>query len=171
MYTSLLLWQLPETEYLWRIFILTFCRQDSPRSRYQQHHCLKRNVLCVQDNAVCCSSGVINACLHNRKTMEERGNVCWNFKPFCKGVSLILKDGVCIAQSPPTDWASVCVPLRMMGQSDVLEGTQSLKLWLFVISTLYLWMYNLLYTFSHFLVGSVRLSHCPELGSRFKSGC
>lgn len=90
--------------------------------------------------------------------------------PFCKGVN-ILKDGVCIAQSPPRDWASVCVPLRMMGQSDVLEGTQSLRLWLFVISTLYLWMYNLLYTSSHFLVGSARLSHCPELGSRFKSGC
>lgn len=68
--------------HLWRIFILTFCRQDSPRSRYQQHHCLKRNVLCVQDNALCCSSGVIKACLHNRKTMEEWGNVCWNFKPF-----------------------------------------------------------------------------------------
>lgn len=81
--------------------VLTFCRQDSPRSRHQQYHCLKRNVLCVQDGTVCRSSGGSNACLHNRKTTEERGNVCWNFKPFCKGFNLILKDGVCMAQSPP----------------------------------------------------------------------
>lgn len=105
---------------------------------------------CVQDGAVCCSSGGSNACLHNRKTAEERGNVCWNFKPFCKGVNLILKDGVHMAQSPLTDWASVCVPLRMVGQSDVLEGTQSCKPLLFVISTLYLCMYNLLYNFLTF---------------------
>lgn len=105
--------------------ILTFCRQDSPRSRHQQHRCLKRNVLCVKDGTICRSSEGSNACLHNRKTTEERGNVCWNFKPFCKGVNLLLQDRVRMAQSPPTDWASICVPLRLMGQSDLLEGTQS----------------------------------------------